>query len=247
MTLEERIERLIQEQVASLHRADLFREPLIGFSDASDVDYANLKTIIGPWHKKPTEFLKNAKSVVSMFVPSTKEVAKAPVAASSVKNTWGEAYLVINSALPSICNAVIQLLESEGFNAITIPPTHTYDPKVLHAAWSHRSAGVISGIGTMGINRMIITKKGSAGRFCSVITSAPLTPSPKETAPRCLYLKSGTCKKCLEICAVDALNFNGFDKFKCQAETLHLAELRKDVENDTCGKCIGICPLSYIE
>lgn len=247
MTLEERIECLIKEQVASLDRPDLFREPLIGFSDAYDVDYTNLKNMIGPWHKKPTEFLENAKSVVSIFVPSTKEVAKAPLAAQDVKNKWGEAYLVINSAFPSICNSVIQLLKCEGFDAMSIPPTHTYDPKILHAAWSHRSAGVISGIGTMGINRMIITKKGSAGRFCSVITSAPLAPSPKEIAHRCFYLKNGKCKKCLKICAVEALNFDGFDKFKCQLETLHLAAMCEDVENDTCGKCISVCPLSYIE
>lgn len=72
------IENIIIEKVASLGRADLFRKPLVGFSAARDTKYEDLKKLIGEWHLKPTEILENAETVISYFIPFTKEVVIDP-------------------------------------------------------------------------------------------------------------------------------------------------------------------------
>ena len=71
--LEEAIRRLIEERITALGRTDLFRAPLVGFSRADDPRYKQLKTFIGDWHQNPTELFPEAVSVVSYFVPFTKE------------------------------------------------------------------------------------------------------------------------------------------------------------------------------
>ena len=79
-TIEHNLLRILQEQVVSIDRPDLFRKPLIAFSSAADPRYAKLKEIIGPWHKSPEELLSGAQTVVSCFVPFTREVDCSPQA-----------------------------------------------------------------------------------------------------------------------------------------------------------------------
>lgn len=77
-TLELEIERLIRQEVRALNRSALFRQPLISFSAADDPRYMELKKIIGKWHLSPKELMEDARSVISYFVPFTKEVAASP-------------------------------------------------------------------------------------------------------------------------------------------------------------------------
>ncbi len=251
MSLEKRLEEIIIDKLEELNRPDLFRKPCVGFSAADDKMFEELKTLIGPWHYLPSDILPGAKSVISFYVPFTKAVAGEPKTSEHNSKKWGEAYEVINEHFAVISDAVIDVLESEDYVGIKIPATHTYDPKDLICKWSHRSAAVIAGLGSFGANRLVITEKGSAGRFCTVITTAPLKPSEKYRGPECLYYKNGSCGLCFSICPAKALNKGDIDKFVCQRELNNNEALAKQTSNqqgaDTCGKCISICPFSYIE
>lgn len=251
ISTEEKIEGLVKDMVKAHGRDDLFREPLVGFSDACDERYEQLKTIVGPWVKSPVDMMEQSKSVISYFVPFTKEVADAPKSSDVVSPLWSEAYEDINAYFEVIGDAVVELLNVLGFESQKIRATHTYDPIVLQSLWSHRSAAVIAGIAAFGANRMAITEKGSAGRYCTVLTSAVLKSDKAPVEDKCLYHKDGSCGLCFKICPVKALTPGGFEKFTCNEELLrnqyHIKTTVGRTDSDVCGKCLSICPLAYIE
>lgn len=243
--IEHDIENLIIEAMVSLKRDDLYREPLIGFSSAKDKRYNELKSIIGEWHLNPSELLDDAESVITYFVPFTKDVSNGPKSTEGRSEIWGEAYTIINSYFNDINEIIVKYLTNLGYSATPIKSTHTFDPKDMKSMWSHRSAAAIAGLGEFGANRMLITEKGSSGRFCTVLTSAHLIKDVAPLEDKCLYKIDGSCGLCFEVCPVHALEPNSLNKFACQ----YVCNSNKKEDKlgaDTCGKCISICPVAYI-
>lgn len=251
-SLEVQLTQLIAEKVADYHQPDLFRPPLVAFSSACDAQYDQLKTHIGPWHSSPRELLPTAQSVISYFIPFTRQVVAAPKGQKDGSLLWGQAYQDTNQYFGEINRAICDYLTARGHSAMPIPSTHTYDPTELKSMWSHRSAAAIAGLGAFGANRLLITEKGSGGRFCSVLTSAPLQPNTTPAPDRCLYHKDGSCGLCFKACPVGALRPDGFEKFVCLEELLKNERLLKAQyphlrSVDVCGKCISACPFAYLD
>lgn len=251
-SLEVQITQLIVKKVADYTQNNLFRPPLVAFSAACDARYDQLKIQIGPWHNSPRELLPGVQSVISYFVPFTRQVVAAPKGQKDGSLLWGEAYQETNRYFEEINRAICDFLAGQGHSAMPIPSTHTYDPQELKSMWSHRSAAAIAGLGFFGVNRMLITEKGSGGRFCSVLTSAPLQPNTQPVPNRCLYHKDGSCGLCLKACPVGALRPDGFEKFVCSEEltkneTLLKAQYPHLYSVDVCGKCISACPFAYLD
>lgn len=249
--LETDIENIVRRELKALNRPDLYREPLVAYSSAEDARYLQLKTIIGEWHMAPREVLADAQSVISYFVPFTEEVALSPKKSKAETFMWGEAYAVINDYFIHINEVICEHLTQRGYSASAIPSTHTYNPEDMKCMWSHRSAAVIAGLGSFGANRMLITEKGSGGRLCTVLTSAVLSDERKLPDKQCLYLKNGSCGLCFQACPVGALKSDTIDRFACQKVTDRNGRVLEETVNlqeaDTCGKCVGVCPLAYIE
>ena len=245
------IEQIIIREMAALNRSDFFRTPLVAFSSADDKRYSELKEIIGSWHLRPDELLPDAKSVISYFVPFTKQVVSEPKTTKGAPPMWGESYDIINSHFNHINEVLSEYLTTLGFSSKSIPATHTYNPKELKSMWSHRSAAAIAGLGTFGANRLLITEKGSGGRFGTLLTSAPLKAEQKSTPVKCLNVKNGKCDLCHKICPVGALSHKGIEKFVCHDELSKNGEILREQNNlkkaDACGKCISVCPMAYVE
>ena len=251
MSLELEIQKIIEAKFAELNRPDLIRTPIVAFSSAHDPKFAALKEIIGPWHQLPTDFLPEAESVISYFIPFTREVALGPKNEPDGCPVWSEAYITINQHFHVVNQAVQDYLESQGYKAAQIRPPKAYDPETFHAVWSHRSAAVIANLATLGANNLAITEKGSGGRFCSLITSARLEPRQDPPKKQCPYPVNGACGLCIKACPAGALTESGTNKAACQAELNknpeRLKKLNAKFIADICGKCLSVCPLVYIE
>ncbi len=252
MSLELEIQKIIEAEFAALNRPDLIRTPLVAFSSAHDPRFAELKEKIGPWHGLPTDFLPSAQTVISYFIPFTRDVAMGPLREPDGCPVWCEAYITINAYFAKVNQAVIDCLRSRGYEADSIRTPRAYDPETFHAPWSHRSAAVIAGLATLGANNLAITDKGSGGRFCSVLTSARLEPSRTTPKKVCPYPINGSCGLCIKACPVGALTDQGTNKSLCQQELNRNPErlARKGQTAfvaDICGKCLSACPLVYIE
>ena len=252
MDLNREISDLIKIMVRDLGRPDLFREPLVGFVSVDDPSIVHVKDIVGPWHNAPDDQLPGARTIIAYAVPFTRDVAFDPSDSRYSGLVWSEAYLLINKAFGDISHAVADLLISEGYKAGTVVATNDYDPADPVSCWSHRTMACAAGLGKFGMNRILMTAKGSAVRYCSLLTSAELEPTGPYDGPVCMGLEGDGCKLCVDACPVGALThwFEG-GNLDCQdLQDLYHQQMLDNLHIDTagtCGKCISICPLAYID
>lgn len=247
MNLREDLVKLIKKSVSESEYEEFFREPLVGFSHADDPLYKELKKIIGPQHLYPQDILPEAKTVVSFFIPFSKKVVLSNRNKNSVSHQWAQSYIKANILINQISEKIIQYLENKEVKAATIKATHTYDEKTLESGWSHRSAAYIAALGKFGVNRMLITPVGCAGRYGTVIISHEITSDTRSDEEFCTYYKNGRCLVCINACPVKALEINGFHKFKCHARLIENAKEFTDIGLcDVCGKCVVAGPCAII-
>lgn len=104
----------------------------------------------------------------------------------------------------------------------------------VESAWSERHAAFACGLGTFGLSRGLITERGMAGRFGSLVTAAPLEPTPRaysgvdEWCTRC-----GACARRCPVGAIDA--GRGKNNALCEGWCFEM-DARFGLE-DACGKC----------
>jgi len=152
--------------------------------------------------------------------------------ANGVCDAWGEytkpgksigpylfyGYGLVNLELGRIANLAAKRLEYAGYKSLTFPPTWTIsmyrsigllEPHYIGADFSHRHAAVAAGLGELGWNGLAMTPAfGARVRFNSVITNAPLVPTPMYDGKaicqpdRCKFL-------CVRVCPTGALSTAG--------------------------------------
>ncbi|MCK8827790.1 epoxyqueuosine reductase [Natroniella acetigena] len=224
-----------------------YREPIVGFADAKDKRFEQLKEIVALEHKLPTDILPAAETVISFFIPFAREVVKSNrQQANYTVQQWAVAYQETNQLIDQICRELSSFLAEEGIKSAWELPTYNFDQERLISFWSQRSAAKISGLGEFGLNRMLITEQGSAGRYGSIVIDKALTPSSDFKGQPCLYYQDGSCQVCIKNCPIGALTEEGFDRQLCYQRCLENAQLMNDkgLEGlfDVCGKCqVGPC------
>ena len=193
----------------------------------NNIDYVGIAPVdrckwAPPGHK-PGDLLPGAESVISLGVrinqgpQLTQRLALADLSDRRLRHIsfsyrWF-GYGVINQYLMDRAAFIIaRLLEKEGQVALPIVSSGVEDAKVLMAALSNRHAAVAAGLGEFGWNGLCLTPDvGPRARFCSIITTAQLDPTPMYQGPRlcdidrCQELGHGL-PVCLKVCPIK--NFN---------------------------------------
>jgi len=232
------IEENICKIVENASAVTKFRKPLVGFASASDKRFDELKETAHPGHLSPRDILEDCKTVVAFFIPFTKELVDINRRHNYVSREWALAYVETNELINKICSDMKEKLGSIGVTCAFVPATHNFDKDLLMAPWSHRHAAFIAGLGTFGINNMLITKSGCGGRFGSFVIDEYVEPTKGSKEEYCLYKKDGSCGQCVKMCPTGALTYDGFDRKKCYKYLLKVAERYKDIGLcDVCGKC----------
>jgi len=208
---------IVNEEVSHYSEGRMFRTPIVGFANAHDPLYDQLDSIIGHRQIHPTEVLPDAQTVAVYFIPFAEAVTSPLRKDKTIVQPWSDAYTHANILLLSITARLVRELDALGVTARGEPPTNNYDPVNLTAKWAHKASAVIAGIGTFGLNRLIITKSGTAGRLGSVVFNQFIEPTKRPKQQYCLYYQQGKCKVCLQKCPTGALREDGYDRFRCNA------------------------------
>ncbi|MCF0152936.1 hypothetical protein [Megasphaera sp.] len=214
--VKERIETIIQEEVALY--TQYIRQPIVGYASAQDPLYAEMSQRIGNPQLLPTDLLKEAKTVIVFFLPHSLQVIQALRAGKNIVQAWSDNYLMLNDLLDHIAKTLqVKLRDEFGVMSAMEPPTNNYNDIELTAKWPHKTSAVIAGIGTFGLNRLLITKSGCAGRLNSLIIDKQLEPSVRPKSSYCLYYKAGKCSFCAQHCPSGAITKMGWNRFRCNA------------------------------
>lgn len=245
MSLSADIEKAIAEITAKADSEGFYREPLVGYSSPSDPRYLDISRLTGWPCLHPLEMMADTGTVVSFFIPFSKKVVEANRRSEQVAETWAASYLHSNQLILQLEKELIALLKPMNIKAAGVPERYDYDPTTIQSAWPHKSAAAIAGLGSFGLNRMLITQRGCAGKLGTLFISEEIPPSPPFNGELCLFLKKGRCGHCLKSCPQQALSERHFDRFKCNERLLRVAESFRHLGFcDICGKCnVGPCAI----
>ena len=226
------LRRQIEEKC---HQLDI---PMVGFASAAEWDYAPFE----PWVPKefrPRSIYPETKGVIVIGLPIT-----LPILETSPSIHYHLLYQNVNQMLDEHAYRISSWLSEKGHASMYIPRDGYGTISLLKdkpiAFFSHRHAAYLAGLGTFGVNNMILTKKyGPRVRFASIFTTVELpsdSPMREDLCTRCM--------RCADICPVKALPEDGYpkgltDKKACamRAESLYQRFL------SPCGFCIKVCPV----
>ncbi len=240
-SLEEEIRQVMSEGP----EAGMWGDPVLASAHACDPMFDTLRQVAGPSHLAPRDVLEGARTVVVFFVPFSRHIVSSNAGGRFQSEAWAMAYIQTNALIEKATLRLCGLLRRQGFEAAGIQPTHNFDETTLVSRWSHRHAAFIAGLGTFGLNRMLITEKGCCGRLGSVITSARLEPDPRPGREYCLFRRDGSCSACIARCPSGALSADGFDRRRCYETLLSNEGLYPHLgKADACGKCLCALPCS---
>ncbi len=231
------------------HTQTSWREPIIGVAAADDPLFPTLKTLICTTHALPSDLVPGAKSVIAFFIPFAEDIAKSNVRGEFSSTEWMAAYTDTNALITDLTQHLHDKLVEAGFRTSNLPPTYNYDEVNLCSDWSHRSAAYIAGVGTFGVNNMLITPAGCCGRIGSIVTELELPPTPMLEEELCLFKRKGTCGACIRRCVVGSFTIDdgnvGFDARSCNSQIYGKAyPNRQQPGGDSCGKCMVGVPCS---
>lgn len=186
----------------------LYDDPLLAVGAADDPLFAQLRQsqILHPQALLPTDFLPNCRSVISFFLPFTQEVRRSNrESRDQPSDQWLHARIEGQLRVATASQRLCDLLRQAGGEALS--PAN--DPRCRELApytfsWSERHAAYICGLGTFGLSRGLITAKGMAGRFGSVLTSLELPPTPRDYSDRYQYCTR--CGQCARNCPAQAID-----------------------------------------
>lgn len=241
--IEEAIWKLIETYCEENQVENIWLEPVVKFADAKDPKFEQLKEIVVPNHYVPTDYMEDAVTVLSWFLPFKRRISEENAEGAMSSDSWANAYLVTNEMFGYINEGLLKVIEDMGYKACMPTNINMISFEVPKSRWSQRHVAYIAGHGTFGMNNMLISDKGCVGRYTSVITTIPAAADSIPTEERCLYKKNGTCGLCFKRCAAGALTPDGFDRFKCLAQCLENDKLHPGA--DVCGKCVVELPCSY--
>jgi epoxyqueuosine reductase QueG len=228
----------------------IWYEPIIEIISAKNEKLKELKKAVSSEHYMPCDILPDAKSIISFFIPFQENIVKSNINGTMASKEWIVAYIQTNDLIKAINDKIEELMKRNGYKTGKIPATHNFNEKTLISNWSHRHIANLAGIGTFGINNMLITKKGCCGRLGSIIINYEFKNYKEiiEIGEKCLNKLGFGCGICHKRCIVNAYENKIFNKNKCYEQCLKNADCNKEIGYaDVCGKCLVNLPCSSEE
>lgn len=219
----------------------IYEEPIIAVASADDPLFLKLKDedVIGAFHKTPKEWFPEAVSVISYYLPYSESIHLSNRKNKTiVSQEWLYGRVEGEALNDEVKKFIARFLNGSG-GKFSIP---TLDPDFLQintiCNWSERHTAYIAGLGTFGLHNSLITKKGCAGRFGSVITDLKFPVSKRSYTG--IYEYCSECMECAERCPVNAISENGKDHRLCYDNLVKIWKV--SAPRYGCGKCLTNVP-----
>jgi epoxyqueuosine reductase len=239
-------EKAISENVVGMR---IYDAPIFAFGAADDKLFEDLKKplAIGEHFMMPKEWLAAAKTVISFFLPFSEAVKKGNRRDMSwPSEEWLHGRIEGQAMMNKLCMHLKSELINAGYESLvpsmderfwsnTDKPAHE---EKFTSNWSERHVAYVCGLGTFGLSKGLITKKGVAGRFGSIVTELYLPPDSR--GYKDIYEYCSMCGKCIKNCPVNAISLeNGKNHQLCLKFQDMTAEKYKPRYG--CGKCqVGV-------
>jgi len=218
----------------------IFDDPIFAFGSADDEIYESFKSddIISNQFLTPAEWLPEAKTVISFFLPYTEQVR-----VSNAKDyewpsdKWLHGRIEGQIFVKELSIYLEKTLSAAGYKSLAPSADERFKtamPAAFTSNWSERHAAFACGLGTFGLSKGIITKKGTAGRIGSVITELNLQKDDRPYTE--IYEYCTMCGKCAKHCPVHAISLEKGKIHKPCSDFLDEV-LKKDKLRYGCGKC----------
>ena len=224
----------------------IFDPPIFAFGDASDAFFTKLKdpAVIGDHFLLPQDWLAQAATVISFFLPFSAEVKQG----NAQDKSWPSPQWLHGRIEGQVMvSALARFLQSELSNAgyPSVAPSldtrfqsggSSKDGKSTNftSNWSERHVAFICGLGTFGLSKGLITKKGVAGRFGSIVTTLHLDPDVRDYQD--IYGYCSNCGACIQQCPVAAISFEQGKNHQICSDFLTITA-SKFKPRYGCGKC----------
>lgn len=236
-------ERAISPELAGM---TLYDRPIAGVASAKDPAFLELlkPEAVGPHMHLPDQWLPGAKSVVSFFFPSTESIRRANAREKELPAPeWLHGRVEGQAFLTALGQFLQEELGRQGVRAVVpaIDPrfwqcTSPKEPggPAFTSNWSERHAAYVCGLGTFGLSKGLITEKGMAGRFASVIVDLEMETDQRPYDG--LYTYCTQCGACVRNCPAGAIHMErGKDHQLCSAFLEDM--LKRYAPWYGCGKC----------
>ncbi len=227
----------------------IFGKPLVGIASASDPVFMEFrkKDVVGSGFLLPFDWLSEAVTVISYFLPFEESIRKSNYQGPPTSTDWLHGRFLGEGFNNKLRRFIINELQRLGNKAVAPALDEKFKPDytLFLSNWSERHVAYAAGLGSFGLHRGLITAKGTAGRFGSVITDLdiPATPRAGENPfQNCPFLVDGSCGVCIERCPVVAISEEGKDKAKCH-QYMFIQDPVKNLRekfgyvHSVCGKC----------
>ena len=192
--------------------------------------------------------LKNGVSIAVALTPSIiDEISNGPT------KKYYQEYNRVNTLLADLCDHTVDILTTEGHNAVALQPTiKVVDLKKIDANLPHKTVATKAALGWIGKAALLITKRyGAAIRLGTVLTDVDLEVATPVEQSMC-----GDCRECVDHCPAKAIKGNNwqlgcsrdsiFDAFACCDKAMNLSA-KVGIQSPKgrvaiCGICINVCP-----
>lgn len=248
--MREKIKMLIESYVKvykdKTNVVSQWKQPIVKFASAKNPDFKQLKFEFNGAHYMPEDLVKNPQTIITYFLPFEESIADSNIEGKNSSREWSIAYIETNELILHLNEYITDFLDKEGYHSAYMSATHNFNEETLMSQWSHRHVAEIAGLGTFGLNNMLITEAGCCGRIGSIVTTKKMKPSKRVSKENCLYKLDGSCGVCVEGCQFGALTYDKFNRHKCYEICLSNDQYHSTLGvTDVCGKCCVHLPCSF--
>ena len=252
-------ENFIQKEIAlrpDIAGMRIFDEPIFGYASAEDPYFTEVKKpgIIGAHFMAPCEWLAGAKTVISLFLPFSSQVREANRQDMAwPADEWLHARIEGQAFQDMICRFAEELFKKDGSNALapmvdsrfsrTSPLTDDKTSQDYYTSnWSERHVAYAAGLGTFGLSKGLISRKGVAGRYISVISGASFEPDKRPYTG--VYDYCSNCGTCVRNCPAKAISLEE-GKIHLPCSEFVESTRAKHKPRYGCGKCQVKVPCEF--